>query len=199
MANYDVNVILKHQSNLPEDHYVNTLHLDVNAPDTLQGLCDDINAAYFVMNSAFSSEINGMDIKVYTPGPNPSGPVFQKSYANMTGGTGAGPSEIACCLSYATVDNPDNSLPRRRGRIYIGPFVGSHLSNSRPPANLRGAILTLGQGIGSAGNAGNTTWLMKSVADNSYHKIESIWVDDAWDVQRRRGLAPTLREVQDVQ
>lgn len=199
MANHDIQVILRHESLLPEDVYVNTLHFDVNAPDTLGGTCDDIAAAYTAQLSLFAGQINGMTIKAYPPGPNPSGPEFQKDYPFDASGNNS-PAEVCCCLSYATVDDPEQSVPRRRGRIYVGPVAGSQLSgNERPTQFMRDSLLSLGQGIASAGNASNSTWLHYSKRDNAYTKIESIWVDDAWDTQRRRGLAPTLRQVADVQ
>jgi hypothetical protein len=200
MANYDLQVLIHAASALPEDDVVNTLHYEITGPDTIEGTCDDIGAAYAVWANA--ATIGGgdgsMTIKVYDGGvPNPAGPVFSKDYAHANTG-GSGPTEVALCLSYATVDDPMASTPRRRGRIYLGPFLTNEFS-ARPGAALISAALELGQGLASAGNASNSTWLMYSRRDMEYAKIESIWVDDAWDTQRRRGLAPTARTVQDVQ
>lgn len=198
MARHDLQVVLKNASGLPQDVYINTLHFEVNAPDTLGGTMDDVAAAYLAHAQIFAGYINGMTIKAYPPGLNPGGPELQKNYTFAgTGGNSA--AEVACCLSYATVDDPEASLPRRRGRIYIGPLSGVQITNVRPSAFLQTEILALGQGLASAGNAGNSTWLHYSKVDDAYTKIESIWVDDAWDVQRRRGLAPTTRNKQDVQ
>jgi hypothetical protein len=200
MALFDIQVILKHENGMPEDRYVNTLHYEINAPDTIEGTCDDINGGYLAFNTYLASIVNGMEIKVYPPGLNPTGPVFEKSYANIVGGGSTGPAEVACCLSYATVDNPDASLPRRRGRIYLGPLVATGGTNSeRPPAALTLAARNLGVALAAAGNAGNSTWMLRSQSDNAYAKIESVWTDDAWDTQRRRGLKPLSRVVVDVQ
>lgn len=198
MPNHDIQVVLHNANGLPQDDYVNTLHYEINAPDTVEGTCDDIKAAYQGFIGFMSDDINGMTIRVYDPGLNPGGPSFTKNYAFAPAIAG-GASELACCLSYATVDNPDASTPRRRGRIYLGPLSGSATGQKRPITTLRTGVLALGQALAAAGNAGNSTWLMYSQTDGTYSKIESIWVDDAWDVQRRRGLAPTLRTAQDVQ
>ena len=101
--------------------------------------------------------------------------------------------------TYATVDDPEQSVPRRRGRIYLGPIAGTLAGTDRPGATIIDAVLDLGEGIAQVGMANNTTWVMRSQLDNSYHKIESIWCDDAWDTQRRRGLKPLQRTVRDVQ
>jgi hypothetical protein len=73
------------------------------------------------------------------------------------------------------------------------------MQEDRPGSSLREAIRNLGIAFSQIGFAQNTTWLMYSKADNAYAKIESIWVDNAWDTQRRRGLKPTQRNVFDVQ
>lgn len=198
MANYDLQVVLKSSSGLPEDVFINTLHYEVNAPDTVEGTCDDIAAAYLAVDQIIDSLVNGMTIKVYEPGANPGGPTFTKDYV-FAGSGSNGPTEVAICLSYATVDDPNASTPRRRGRIYVGPIGPAGTNGNRVTPGIRANVLALGQGLASAGNASNTTWLMYSESDGVYTKIESIWVDDAYDTQRRRGLAPTLRDTQDVQ
>lgn len=199
MDNYDVQVILHNANGLPEDSYVNTLHFEVNAPDTLEELADGLNAAYEMIDVRLAQAIHGMTVKIYTPGPNLAGPVFQKAYTTPVGGSGNGPFEVAICLSYATVDNPLASTKRRRGRIFVGPLASGVVGTERPGSTIQNPILDFGEALASIGTAGNTTWLMYSPSDDVYVKIESIWVDDAWDTQRRRGLKPTSRLSRDVQ
>lgn len=200
MANYDIQVVLQGFSGLSKDVFVNTLHYEINAPDTVAGTANDIWTAYEAFRPQFGGLATaGHRIKVYEAGPAPRQPVLDVPKAFSTAVPAGGPSELACCLSYATVDDVASSTPRRRGRIYVGPLAGSFCSADRPSASLRTAVRGLGVGLADAGNAGNSTWLMYSVADATYEKIESIWTDDAWDVQRRRGLAPLAKQVQDVQ
>jgi len=199
MADYDVQVVLHSFTALPRDAVVNTFHFDVNFPDTLNGLCDDIAAAYATLAPIVLGDVNGMTVKVYLPGLNPAGPVFEKSYAAPNVGATSGPGEVAICLSYTATDNVAAAGKRRRGRVYIGRLKGSILGTAFVQGIHRDAVLAFGQSIGSAGNAGNTTWKMHSRMDNVYVKIEAIFVDDAWDTQRRRGKAPSVRQVQDVQ
>jgi hypothetical protein len=198
MGKVDVQVCQRHVSGLPEDVSINTLHFENGFPATSSGLADGIHGAYQLLKPILSADYPNMTIKIYEPGVNPTGPTFQKDYA-FPGGGSPGPSEVAVCLSYASVDNPDQSLPRRRGRIFIGPLAASAIGERRPGVTIRDYVLDFGLNLASVGFASNTTWHMFSKIDNAYAKIESVWCDDAWDTQRRRGLAPTMRETRDVQ
>lgn len=202
MADFDVQVAMQGISELPEDRYVNTLHFSGEFGGSE---ADELFTKYdeFFTTVGGGIAADGHTISVYAPGPNPGGPLLHREYARAGGGGGPlssqGPAEVALCLSYAAVDDPEASLPRRRGRIYLGPIKGPNVGEARPGATVRGAALTLGQGIAQVGTALTTTWVMLSRTDGSYHKIEVCWVDDSWDTVRRRGLAPTQRFKQDVQ
>jgi hypothetical protein len=199
MANYDLQVLLHKTSGIPADDVINTLHFSVNAPDTIEGTCDEVAGVYAARQALFSNDLSGMTIKAYEEGTNPAGPVVSKNYPFAPGSATASPAEICLCLSYATVDNPDASTPRRRGRLYIGPFSGGVVSNARPQPTIRTEMVGLGQALASVGTASNTTWVMYSQRDNAYAKIEVVWCDDAWDTQRRRGVEPSARTTADVQ
>lgn len=195
---FDVQVALQGNSNLPEDRWTNVLHFDGAFGESQ---ADELWSHYVTWLTAAGAALaqNGHTIKVYEPGANPGGPVFAKTYS-ISGLVAPGlPHEVAICLSYATVDDPDASLPRRRGRIFLGPLKISQVTNGLPSAGLIDAVLDLGEAIATVGTASETTWVMYSQRDASYHKIESIWTDNAFDTQRRRGIAPTARTVRDVQ
>jgi len=192
MAHHRFDVIIHSTSGLPRDDSVNSLYFDVNAPDTIGGDADELAAAYAARVGLYTTACNGMHIKVY--GVDGGTPEFVKSYA-FVGNGAAAPSEVALCLSYSSVDAAAGP-PRGRGRIYIGPFSAG---GERPSAFQVTSVLALGQAIASVGSAGNTTWKMFSKTENAFRKIESISVDDAWDIQRRRGLKPLARTRQDVQ
>ena len=202
MANYDFMVILQGESNLSEDVFVNVLHYDVNFPDTVEGTADELWTKYDTILKPMLASVTqaGHRIKVYEAGPPPRQPVLDKTYAFATGPAGnKAPTEVALCLSYATADNPDQVGARHRGRIYLGPILGDLVTANRPNELTQDIALDFGEGLAQVGDASNTTWVMYSQRDNEYRKIESIWCDNAWDTQRRRGLAPTVRTVRDVQ
>lgn len=199
MAHKDVQVVLQGVSSLPKDVFVNTLHFEVNSPDSSDGLANGIADAYEVYAQKLGG-LKSMTVKVYPEGPNPGGPEASVERDLLPIITSvSGPTEVALCLSYATVDDPEASVPRRRGRIYLGPLRAAAVNQPRPSQAEQDAALDLGEALASVGTASNTTWLMLSKTDDTYAKIESIWTDDSWDTQRRRGLDPTARRVRDVQ
>jgi len=194
MATYLFQARLQGQTNIPSDVYENVLFFDVNAPDTVQGRCENIRDLY--VGSNLFGGINGVEVRAYNLGGGQ--PIASSKAAKPVLGVGW-PREVACCLSYAAVDDPDQSIARRRGRIYLGPIGNAHGAADRPDALLRTTVLDFGSSLANIGFGANTTWMLFSRTDQVAAKIESIWVDDAWDTQRRRGLDPTARQVRDVQ
>lgn len=181
------------QTNFGRDDSVNVLYFDKQAGVfTDQGLANAVagvytdNKAYF--NSAYGG---GMTVKVYDVGG--GAPTFAGNYPYAAEGPG-GPTEVALCLSYSADDDAAGS-PTRRGRIYL-PIIATAY---RPNLATRNAVLDMGEDFASVGVGQNTTWMLRSEKNNSYLKIESISVDDAWDTQRRRGVRPTGRTRRDVQ
>jgi len=199
MAHHMLQVGLNNLSLLPRDVAMNVLWYDINGPDTTIGTMDDVAAAYVAQAIRFSSNYNGITIKAFDPAGGPA--TETKTYA-FVGGANPVPSEVALCLSYSATDNVAGA-PRFRGRIYLP--LGS--AASRPTVTQMNAVLALGQGLAAAGNAGNTTWKMRSRIGTGtalnpvpvFRKIESISVDDEWDTQRSRGMRATQRIRQDVQ
>jgi hypothetical protein len=199
MAAHDVQVIFQGATGLSRDRFVNTLHFD---GDFGTSQMDELWTQFRAFGDTWLGSMAGgtvHEIRSYAPGLNPTGPELRKNYALTSANASGGPGEVALCLSYGTEDDPDSTVPRGRGRIYLGPFVSTAVSANRPSTGLQNALLTLGEGIASVGFAANTTWVMRSQRDASYKKIESIWVDDSWDTQRRRGLTPTIKTKRDVQ
>jgi hypothetical protein len=199
MAHHLFQVALHNNSGLPRDDSVNVLFFDVNFPDTLIGVMDDVAAAYSALGPKIQVTFQGMTVKAYAPAG--GAPQEVKNYA-FGGGANPCPTEVALCLSYSATDNAAGA-PRFRGRIYL-PLSGASV---RPLEAQRTALLAFGQSLGSAGNAGNATWKMLSRVGTgtpaapvpTFRKIESISVDDEWDTQRRRGMRALTRTRQDVQ
>lgn len=199
MADSIVQVQLQGITGLPEDRYVNTLAFQGDDFDS--GKADELWDKFNTFTTQHGGGLAAGPhwIKAYHMGAQPQGPYFSKSYDRGVGLSGQGPAEVALCLSYASVDDPEQSLPRRRGRIYLGPFQGTETNKERPSPTLLEHALDLGEGIAQVGLASNLTWAIHSRTDGVLAKIESIWVDDAWDTQRRRGLSPLAKTVRDVQ
>lgn len=129
------------------------------------------------------------------------------------------PGEVAFCLSYRNTsppippeqapDGPDvGTLPdrpnsRRRGRIYLGPLnatAGSagSFGELRPNAlfaiQVRGAAQRLQDELQANGHG----WSVWSRQDGQMNLVDQLSTDDAFDTQRRRGVAATSRTVEVV-
>lgn len=119
------------------------------------------------------------------------------------------PHEVALCLSYEAIAASGTNPARRRGRVYIGPFNVQALPattptsvNGRPISSLRAAMLSQAVLLCSELNAVDAALVTYSPTSDaggmtsiqSSKLVHNFWVDDAWDTQRRRGLAPSVRE-----
>jgi hypothetical protein len=161
------------------------------------------------------SRVNLPDVKVYDAQA-PGSPLWVGKAAGMRAAVGTIqlPHEVACCLSFrgayfdALEEAPDDADPdalperprsRRRGRIFLGP-LGSNAQTAgsttgRPTANLQTAALNLATRLGDVGDiAPGVEWVVYSRENEAVYAVTDAWCDNAFDTQRRRGVAPTARE-----
>lgn len=120
------------------------------------------------------------------------------------------PGEVAVCLSYRAALLSGTSAARRRGRMYLGPLnttassVEATLLNARPNLPMRQAIIACADRMAALALTNGWTWVVYSptvAADPGVNgggefaaqTITDVWCDDAFDVQRRRGVKPTSR------
>jgi hypothetical protein len=87
--------------------------------------------------------------------------------------------------------------------VYIGPLgVTVNAANAtdvaaRPTTASKNTILQGIRKLNTAVNGAiNLTWVVYSRKLNAFAAVHDMWVDDAFDTQRRRGEAPTTRTVQ---
>jgi hypothetical protein len=108
------------------------------------------------------------------------------------------PDEVALCLSYKGDVASGVPAARRRGRIFLGPFSinavesGVGTSPAAPTAQLVETVLDAGEQLWTMLSG---IWYVWSRADDEIYPITELWVDNAWDSQRRRGRRATSREV----
>lgn len=112
------------------------------------------------------------------------------------------PSEVAVVLSFhgdltGALVEVGNTRPRarRHGRVFLGPLNKNAveeglLSVVRPAVAFRTAVIDAAEVL--AESAG-PVWSVWSRTDGVIREVRGGWVDDAFDTQRRRGVAPTLR------
>jgi len=211
MANLRAQVVFQGKSNKPEDVFVNTYHF--SSASTGQAAAEVVRdhlvelynvaapapgsgALALSLSNVISRAANASKIKVYdladvqpripiqfswTLGPSESATAIEL------------PAEVAICASLYSEFN----RPRFRGRVYLGPWLSIQedeptTDRSRPPAVIRQRIAsTFRRLIDKGANTQNLAiW---STVDQQMRVVTSGWVDDAWDIQRRRGQDAAIR------
>jgi hypothetical protein len=137
---------------------------------------------------------------------------------SISPGATALPREVACVLTLRgtawedmPVEAPDGSDPgtavdrpkqRHSGRVYFGPLNSiandTASSRSRPHSQLRSDMLLAAADLADDARALGGQWCVWSRKDEFLYTITDVQVDNAWDTQRRRGEAATLRSTADV-
>lgn len=217
MALIRAQVILGHLSALPEDQLVNTLYF--STADTASGTLESIKASVKNIYNAstasrpflcsfFSTEVtqDGHGLKLYNlDEPEPRAPISSDVWSLAVAPNGDPlPGEVACCMSFQAAPESGLIQARRRGRIFIGRLDKDSSTNGRPSDALRTAIVDAGTRLlGDSSAAANWTWVVYSKANPgtatrpaypaTFAPVSNGWVDNAFDTQRRRGVAPTLR------
>lgn len=213
-----VQVTIPMDTAIPQDAVTNTFYFDDDddplwsAEQTFGRIVDRLDAFY----AAFSVDLfpvvvgNVATVRAYDmAAPEPRVQVDQGTFPIATGASGPLPSEVALCASFsadlASGDNPK----RRRGRLYLGPVAESAVSvingYSRPQLSLRESIRDAMDALATPDpHDVDPGWFLNwavysptthaaSTVGEAFNDVRSGWVDDAWDTQRRRGVAPTAR------
>lgn len=215
-------VVLPHTSGLPEDITVNTFHFRDPAGAfpfaAITGLLDgfyndDLGGQPSIaarLSSRLSRANGACEVKYY---PDAGGsPVRIDTFTLAAFGwvaEGDLPDEVAVCLSYRAnygsaqevVPNPPagpegdlRPRARRRGRIFIGPLRITGPENGWVGENTLNAVVNAGNVLRIDSNAVDAPWSVKSETDGGIHRpVVEVWADNAWDTQRRRGRAATMR------
>lgn len=180
-------------SMLPRDRFTITPHFSHTQVEPLadtdwQALVDDLATGLKTWELAPTA--HELTVKVYNL--NDAQPRRPKAIAIRNANQAAEAAfmrEIALCLSYSGGDHG----PSKRGRLYI-PHV--KLSNDAPAVRPTGthrdkvaALVPILTGLGGA----NVDWVVHSPTRGTDTPVSKWYVDDEWDVQRRRGGRPTTR------
>jgi hypothetical protein len=102
------------------------------------------------------------------------------------------PSECAAALSYYSGTVP---RPRKRGRVYIGPLALSVLdqAGSFPVLSTTFTEALGGAAVNNLMATTGVAWGLLSRTTGDIWPITAGWVDNAVDIQRRRGEDATAR------
>lgn len=105
------------------------------------------------------------------------------------------PSEVCVCLSFQGLKAAGAPQARRRGRIYIGTLG----VNANQLGMVKPAFITAVTAGAAAFKTAVTAvpspvyWAIWSVTEEQAVPVLNGWVDNAFDIQRRRGVDPTTR------
>lgn len=185
-------------SGIPEDATVNTFHVrQVGGTTDFAAWVEAWEDAMEDVRPYFANTValTGHTLKIYNlADPEPRAPVYTGSWSfGSAVGATTFPSEVALCVSFQGARLSGTPQRRRRGRIFLGPLHQGSADAGRPSASFRTDALTflttLNAGITAAG-ADFGVW---SRANELFVQADNGWVDNAYDTQRRRGLAPTVR------
>lgn len=175
------------------ERFSNTLYFNVSNPPPLdpadyQDLADDLRDIY-----ANQGWTQGAKIEVRAYDMADAKPREERAYSTVTmpNTFRACPRQIAVCLSFYA----DRNLPRRRGRIYTGPWVGSA---DKPTDLIMDGLISMAQALAGLGGV-NVDWSVYSptnaaAGQDSHYRVSEAWVDDSWDVIRSRKLPSTRRK-----
>lgn len=102
------------------------------------------------------------------------------------------PHEVALCASWASAVPAGVNPQRRKGRVFLGPFVSTDMGGT-PSTTLVDGVAAAAAELATALVTNGTPLCVWSRADAALYPVTRGWVDNAWDTQRRRGLRPTGR------
>lgn len=168
MPLYRAQVVLKHQSGIPANHFANTLWFEeVGAVSAVvaERIAERVRDTYIVAEPSTTSrivdfysdavatlghevrmapidEVTGVDTR--GPGQPPLHVEVFDILSRVEPATNM-PSEVAVCVSFRNASEASVPVAQRRGRAYIGPFISSVSTNegdgiTRPSATLLNTI-----------------------------------------------------------
>lgn len=207
-------------NNVPEDSVVNTWYFDddddpVAAPeDTAGWIINELTAFYQAIDGVVFPDTvgNAVNVRMYDMAdPEPRVQVWDETIPIVPSASDPLPNEVAICLSFSADPQSGQTQARRRGRLFLGPVaqscmsvIGSHAYVSLATRlAIVNAADALAAGFEHPASPGlRLHWAIFSpttlaspggTLGGSFHDVQSGWVDDAFDIQRRRGADATAR------
>jgi hypothetical protein len=193
---YKFQVSMPVTDTLPRNRISNTVHfqhaIGGQSAEQLETMCGDILEMYATRYGDATREIL---VKAYDTDAVPNYPRAEAVVNVGVPWNQSQPREVALCLSYAASHRGNKS---ERGRIYLNPAMSSPLQTMalRPTAGqLQWALDFYTAPNASFPDIGGVDWVFGvwSPTYKSFKQTEQAWVNDDWDVQRRRGLRETTR------
>jgi hypothetical protein len=208
-------VIFECTNGIPRDSVVNTFHFNTNGHagsdvEKLEWVRDHLFSFYndthhtsvsniaSWLSATLSRSANKAHLKLYwMSDPHPRQPIsYDWTLGAVASGDNGLPVETCLCLSqYSNLLHTKSG----RGRVYIGPL---HSNSVRISA---GNVFPFGDCIDpiryggrylideSTASGSKATWSIYSRKLNEMHPVDTAFVDNEFDTQRRRGHRATVR------
>jgi hypothetical protein len=187
-----------------KDSVVNTFAFDVSGPTptTYDAIKAGLKTFYDAWDAYRSplQKFQSSSVKMYDlADPKPRPPVYDQPLGlTTTVAANTLPTELSICVSFQGGHVAGIAQRRRRGRVYLGPWgtTAADTTLGRPTPGICAALGAAATAFLAASDAASTwSWVVVSEATGTVSPvlITDGWVDNAWDIQRRRGIAPTLR------
>lgn len=116
------------------------------------------------------------------------------------------PQQVCMVLSFRGQLEAGTVAARRRGRVYIGPLAanvngGSGTLLSRPTSAAITALVNAANVLATPSTVNGTRWSIFSPTTlaaggslgDAFHDVRAGYVDDSFDIQRRRKIGSTFR------
>lgn len=199
-------------SDVPADFITNTWYCDggdigASPAEVAEDFTQLLDTFYNAVDHLLAHELHdGINVRAYNlSDAEPRVPVYETDLTFVVPATTGLPAECAAVLSYHGAFGSGINKARRRGRVYIGPLNTSAVSAQS------GRVLLTAQAILDIKNAANAlmaagdvdkkwaTFSPTSVAGgmsiaDATNDVVGGWVDNAVDIQRRRGVKATARQ-----
>lgn len=212
-------VVFENVSGLPRDRVTNTFHfrrpegtsfaawvaaLSPTVINTYNATWSPVTVwlASFISDQ-ISRGINASKLNWYDLSLNPPHvPTVTTFTLSASGNSTSLPNEVALCGSFKGDVVPGVPTSRQRGRVYIGPLSLNAINGTesagdqRPTSGNTGIIDSIARslkGLALAARTNSGDLCVFSPTNNALYPVTSIWVDDAFDTQRRRGARSTSR------
>lgn len=215
-----VQVSLRRKAAIGADIVVNTMHFEADIEpladarqkwdETAPGLVNRVEAFYDAISPHLASTLTGeIQIKVYDfADAKPRVPRIDEVRTIVPAST-ALPAEVAITMSMLATPKSGVKSSSRRGRIFLGPLATNTLEQVAGASDVtisgtaRTAIANAGHALrtGTAGGSFRLAVFSQTLVtrgtpmDDAWSDIASVYVDNTFDVQRRRGTRPTVRTV----
>lgn len=181
---------------LPRNRETNVVHLEHVTggigDDVLEDMCADIVAMY---QARYGDAAKELHCKAYDTDAKPNYPRADVIVNTGVAWSQSTPREIALVLSFAGEHRGNKS---ERGRIYLNPAMvggGAPMALRPNQAQLDWALAFYTTANQSFPDLGGIDWKF-GIWSKTYQKFtqsQQAWVNDDWDVQRRRGLRENTR------